>query len=229
MVFAKRTRTTAKATFRKRARRAMVSKRVPRRMPFVPSVSVKRTFWGGIWQPATTATVDFWRYFQYTLGNMPDNGQYTNVFDQYKIRGIKVMFMPRYNGYSGENTTDTTLPGITNSSGVQMSLINDPYSTQSPTGTYTSTSYNLFAEAGHVRLNRGDRPFSIFTRPTIANTILSGNNQLIKAPWLQTSTNNTVHYCFHAFAHDHNFSGNFLGAQAWDIYVTYYVSFKGMR
>lgn len=200
--------------------------RIVRNPRYLPSIQIKRTFYNGIWQPAVTTTNDFWKYYQYTLSNMPDQAQYTSIFDQYKITGVLTTFIPRFDNFDGSNRTTV---GTTNSSGVALSIINDPYTVVSPSGTYTSANYNTFAEQGRVRLYEAGKTITVYSKPTIANTLLSGSNQLVKAPWLQTSNNLTVHYCFHAFAHDHNFSGSFMTSQAWDVYTTFYISFRGMR
>jgi len=187
---------------------------------------VKRTFWAQIWQPGTAAVNDYWRFFQYSAGNMPDFSQYASIYDSYKITGIKIYFMPRFDSFSGENRTTV---GTTNNSGVRVSFIKDPWTSTAPAGVYTSGTYNQFCENGAVQLRTGNKPFSIYFRPTIANTTAGGTNQLVPAPWLPVTNNSITHFGVHAFAHDHNFSGNNLASQAWDIHVTYYVKFKGSR
>lgn len=99
---------------RPRKYRRMVRKNRPSKAIMQSNVNVERTWWSANWTPSTTATNGFWRYITVNLGACPNVSEYTNLFEQYKINKLTFTLRPRYDSFSGENTTDTTPPGVTN-------------------------------------------------------------------------------------------------------------------
>lgn len=186
--------------------------------------SFKRTVWAINWTPSTATTNSFWRYTGVTPINIPNWSEYQALFDQYRINGVKATFRPRYDSFAGNDTTDVTLPNITNQAGCLMHVINDPTSSVTPTGVYGSTVLQSFMEQGNVKTYSGNKAFSIYFKPTIEDNIVSGT-QRRKAPWLQTKDNSIPHWGFHVFAQDVNLTGNF--GQSFDIYYTFYFQCRG--
>lgn len=194
-------------------------------------LSVKRKFWLENWQPSTVNAAQFWRYYTFNLGQMTDVGQYQAVFDQFRINAIRVEFHPRYSEFAGNDTTDTTLPGVTNQSGTRLSVLVDQRSSVVPSGTYGGAVYNSFLEQGNARTHQGNKPVTVYFRPSVSETLganVAGAARK-RAPWmmLDASGQQVNHTGFHIFAWDPNFSGTF--GQSFDILVTYYLQFKGMR
>lgn len=191
-------------------------------------VSVKRTFNYSYWQPSTATTSDFWKYYSFTLADLPSVAEFTGVFEQYRINAIKVTFRPRFDGFSGENTTDVTLPGITNQAGQLLHIVKDQRTTTIPSGLYTRANLNAFLENGSVKTYRGTRAINVYFKPAVTRTTVSSASSTFDwAPWIQTSVTNANHFGFHAFAQDPNLTGTF--GQAWDVFVTFYMQFKGLR
>lgn len=212
---------------RRRATRA-VTTRVPRslRMP-AHVMKFKRKFWWFNWSLSTASTAGFWRYLSIALSDMPNNTEITNLFDQFKITGVRYELHPRYDGFSGNDTMDVTLPNVTNQAGNVVHVINDPKSTLTPTGTYTTGNLNSFMEQGKVRTHRGNRPIIIYHKPNIVQTTTSGTRQ-IPAPWSQTSSSTTlVHSGAHVFLQDANMTG--VSGQNYDVFVTLYIMCRGAR
>lgn len=205
--------------------------RVPRKVPLPMTLSVKKKFYLENWAPNTATTAGFWRYFVFQIGQLPDIATYVALFDTYQINGIKVEFHPRFTEFAGNDTTDTVLPGVTNQQGTRMSLLPDPKSNLAPSGAYGSGQYNDFLQQGDPRTYEGTRPFSIYIpKPQVGETvgasIVGGVRR--RAPILQLANGQNIdHAGFHAFAWDNNFSGSF--GQSFDVLVTYYVTFRGMR
>lgn len=191
-------------------------------------MNYSRTFWLQNWTPSTTTTNDFWRYYTFTLSQLPNVGELTSLFDQYKISALKFTFRPRYDGFMGNDTTDTTIPGVTNQGKTQVHIVNDPKSTIAPGGVYNSGTLNSFFEQGRVKTRGGNRPFSVYFKPTVANDADGVNIATYqRAPWLNTTTNAIVHRGFHIFLQDINLTGVF--GQSYDVFVTPYMKFKNMR
>lgn len=191
--------------------------------------SVKRTFYLENWQPNSTTTVGFWRYYSFRLEQLPNIGEYQVLFDQARINAIKVDFHPRYSAFDGSNTTDTIPPGITNQAGTRLTTAVDPANQLTPTGTYNSFTYNGMLEFGNAKTSSGDRVHSVYFKPMVNQA--NGTSQFgsrRRAPYMQLVDGSTVsHNGFHVFAWDPNFNGSF--GQSFDVLVTYYVTFRGMR
>lgn len=217
-------RTNAKRSRRVRRPRMRLLRTVRSR----PLMRCQRTTYIGNWQPSTVGTNDFWRYYTFSLSQVTNRSDFTNLFDQYRITGLKYVFRPRFSGFDGSNTTDTTLPGVTNQAGVFLHVIVDPQSVFGPTGVYSAANLNLFLEQGDkVKTYSGNRAVKVFFRPLIKNTVEGGNAQLIRAPWLNTTNDTIGHQGFHIFAQDPNMTGVF--GQSFDVFVTAYMQFKSMR
>lgn len=217
---------------RKRATRRGGSKRkramrVHRPLGQTP-IHIKRTFWNSNWSPNTTTTDGFWKYFTFALSYMPSYLEVTNLFEVYKLNRIKVTFRPRYDSFAGNDTTDTTLPGVTNQGGTNMHVLIDPKSNLAPSGTYTSSTMNQLFELGNVKTYTGNKPFSVYFKPTVDMTVGAvTNGRRIPAPFIQSAIPSILHNGFHVFAQDVNLTGVF--GQSFDIFITYYMTVKGLK
>jgi hypothetical protein len=214
---------------RKMMRRA--ARRIPRSVS-MPAVTVQRTWWSGNWTPSTTTTADFWRFITVNLGACPNVTEYTALFDSYKVQSVTFILRPRYDGFNGENTTDTTLPGVTNQGATRVHVLIDPKSIVSPTGTYTSATLNTFLEQGSkVRTYSGSRAVTIPIRYPVFIDDINGTAASMykstKTTWFSTANTGITVRGAHVFLQDINLTGVF--GQSFDIFTTMTVSFKGMR
>lgn len=227
MVYRRNTRRAG--TKRKRPtygrKRMMYRRRVQRNQ----YMQLTRTIYQGNWAPNTATTAGFWRVFAPTFADMGASANdFGSLFDSYRIKAIKVTFRPRFDNFAGNDTVDTTLPGVTNQAGTRLAVIVDPHTTTAATGTYSATNFNTFIENGKVRFYEGNRPVNIYWRPKVEQTAGGLNAaRRISAPWLQTSTTNISHWGFHVFAHDNAFSGTF--GNSFDIFYTYYLQLKNVK
>lgn len=178
------------------------------------------------WIPNTTTTAGFWRYFQFQADQVPNWADLFNLFDSYKISALKYEFHPRFDSFSGNDTTDTTLPGTTNQAGTRIHIVNDPYSTIVPSGIYNSATLNAFMENGQCKSYSGNRVVTVYCKPTINLTTEAGNNMRRRASWLNV-TNLNVHNCFHAFVQDPGLTGVF--GNSFDVYCTVYMMLRNIR
>jgi len=188
----------------------------------------KRTLCFETWTPSTITTADFWRYYRINLAQLPSAAEFAALFDQYKINGLKFTFRPRYSEFAGNDTTDTTLPGVTNQGQVLAHVIVDPHNVSVPSGTYTRANLNTFLENGNVKSYQANKPFSVYYKPTVDTTVQSvGSARRIAAPWLQTTQLGIDHNGFHMFLSDVNLTGAF--GNAYDVFVTYYFCCRNQR
>lgn len=187
----------------------------------------KRTFNLQFWQPSTVNTSDFWRFYGVRPSDMPSWPELTALFDEYRINAIKFTFRPRFDNFSGNDTTDVTLPGVINQALTNLHIITDPYSTTVPSGLYTRANLNTFLEQGSVKSYTGSRPINVYYKPTTYITADgSATGKLVRSPWLLT-TNPAQHYGFHAFAQDPNLTGVF--GNGWDVFVTFYIQCRRLK
>lgn len=214
-----------------RPRRKLYAKRkmrIPRRIGGSGTniLKVCRTTYLQNWSPSSVNVNGFWRYYQFTpnlIGNWQD---YFNMFDQYKICALKYTFRPRYDNFAGNDTTDTTIPGITSNGTTMVHVVNDPYSTVIPAGSYDFLTLNAFLEQGKVKSYQGNQPITVYFKPTINIATEAGNNMRRRAGWLNVNLNNS-HSGFHIFLQDVNFTAVFN--QSYDVFVTSYVMLRNAR
>lgn len=197
--------------------------------PKQPQMTVTRTVWTQNWVPATTATTDFWKYLTTNLAQLPDVSQYQNLFEEYRINNLTFVFRPRYDNFAGNDTTDTTLPGVTNQGMTHLHVIVDPKSVITPSGTYTFNTLNTFLEQGKVRSYTGNKPVTIKVKyPCITDDVNGTANTVIRrAKFIRTDQTAIPHRGIHVFAQDVNLTGVF--GQSWDIFIKYSITFRGMR
>lgn len=224
MVVYKRKRITRRSPIKRR--RYNMSGKTRSRSMGGRVMSFKRTFCIGNVVPSTAATTSFWNYNQVTFATMPSNTEFVALFDQYKINGFKTTWRPRYDNFAGNDTVDTTLPGTTAQGLTNVHIINDPMSSINPTGTYSYTTLNTFLENGSVKSYTGTKPFSVYVKPTIENSLATGVTR-IKAPWIDTKNATVPHFGYHSFMNENNMTGVFN--QTFDLFVTLYFQCRGSR
>lgn len=194
-------------------------------------VNVERTWYSGSWTPGSAATNDFWRYITVNLGACPNVTEYTALFEQYKVNSITFTLRPRYDGFNGENTTDTTLPGVTNQGATRVHTVIDPRSNTSPSGAYTAATLNLFLENGKVKSFSGSRTITIPIRSPCyvndVNGVTGAANPSCRNQWFSTAATGITFRGVHIFLQDVNLTGVF--GQAFDIFTKMNMSFKGPR
>lgn len=222
-------RNTSKRTMRKRGTRRLRRNYRISRSPFQAVGYIKRKFWFANWVPSTASTADFWKQMTFNLTNMYNSSEITALYDQYRIAGIKVELHPRYSEFSGNDTVDTTLPGITNQGGTQVHVINDPYNEKSLSGVYNVATLNYFLEQGNVRSYSGNKKISFYIKPTVYQTIGGfSTGKRIRAPFLSTQTASTsIHYGADVFMADVNLTGAF--GQSFDVFLTYHLQVRGLK
>lgn len=215
-----------KTTRRTRARYGRVARPVSLRGQVA---NIKRTFYMQNWNPNTASVDGYWKYFTFRLSDLPNYTELLALWDQFKISAIKVTFRPRYDNFAGNDTVDTTLPGVTAQGLTMAHVINDTGSQLVPSGAYNTSTLNSFLEQGTVRSYQGTKPFSVYFKPTVYMTVsASATSRLIRAPYIMTQDGwNTSHRGFHMFLQDVNLTGTFN--QSFDMFVTYYLRLKGLR
>lgn len=185
-----------------------------------PGFMCKRVLYNGSWTFSTASTAGFWRYNAITTGQINNFTELAALFDEYKICGVKFTYRPRYDNVDAASAT-TSPQGY--------ALINiDPTSEIVVTGAYSAATENGFLEqAVNVRTKSLSRPFSIYYRPKISDTVTSGNAYQ-NAPWLSVTSTATLHRGFHMFLHVNNLSTSSTNLVL-DEFITVYVRMRGRK
>lgn len=204
---------------RKKARTAMVS-RVPRMMtPRNAVMNCKRTKWIEYWQPSPAITAGFWKQYNQAFSDVFNATDFTNLFDEYKINAIKLKFVPRYDG----NDAGSASP----QNSAMVSVCYDTRSSLTPSGSYSSATYNAFSEQGLVKTYATLRPFTVYWKPSLRQPNFIAGSKFLGPQWLPTAATTETHYGPHIFMHDMNFTASFRNS--YDIFITHYISLRGVK
>lgn len=223
-------RAAKRPRYMRRARMA----RVPRAPKFSnQAMSVVRKQYLYSWQPSVATTDGFWRNNFVTLSSLNNVTDFTSLYDFYRINAVKFEWIPKFDSFSGNDTTDTTLPGSTNVGQPFVSLCMDNKAQTLPFGVYGSATYNAFLEQGRIKFVRNSRlPFSQYNRCVIIdnpNTNSTVTNNYVRSKWLPTSSTGVSHFIGQIYINDTNFSTTAFTSQVYDCIATFYMQFKGIR
>lgn len=210
-----RSRNLARSQFRRR-RYTRRMKRVPRQIVRSSVANFKRTLYYSNWSFSTASTSGFYRLFSPSFGDLPNVSEYTALFDQYKVNAIKITFLPKF------GSTDAGTVATPGQDQAYIHYYVDPYSVVGPTGTYGTTSFSAFLEAGNnnVKSKKLDKPVSVYFKPKIADQGISGQYKFIKCPWLSSSSTTTSFRQVFAYITDANFAAQTTVSV--DVMMTYY-------
>jgi len=191
-------------------------------------VSFKRSWFSTGWLFGPTTTNDFWRKFAPRFSDMPNHLEYANLFDEYKITGIKITFHPRFQ----TNMNNSAQNLLNNQMYITIANATKEYNLV-PSGSYSSTTYNNFLEelGSKAKTIQFNRPVSIYFKPHVFEEIGGSTGygyKQTKAGWFEaaTSLQPTMHGA-HAFIHDYNFGNLNAAGFGCDIQYTFYFQCRG--
>lgn len=201
----------------------------------VPVISVKRTCYLGTIAPNTNTTPGFWQYRSVSLnsgftnetntnmGGLSNVAEYQALFDQFKLCAFKITLRPRANDLQYDQTGAALVRDIP-----YVSIVKDPVDAVIPAGIYSSSNLNSFLESGNVRTYRADKPVTIYMKPKVQEQFGSGAIRYVTPKWttLDSTGINMPHRGFGCFFHNQSMTGIF---NTHDVFITYYLKFKGMR
>lgn len=207
-------------------------RRVMRRKPRIPrsivpsKVMVKRTRYQETWSFGTTTTNDFWRYYQWNSFNFNNFSEFGNVFDEYKLCALKYTFRPAYDTV---DVSTTSGPSPTSAEAYAHFFV-DPSSTVIPTGVYSASTLNTFLENDRVKTRSLTRPFSIYFRPKMSDTLFGGSttSRAISSTYVKTANTGVDFRGFHIYLQQNNFSTANTAIKL-DVFITAYMMFRNLK
>lgn len=149
-------------------------------------------------------------YNQYRLSDMPNYQDFTDLYDTYKICGIREKFVFEHN--SSEIGSDEVPNLLT---------CNDFNDVTAP------ASENEMLEYSSFKVSRMDKPIKRYFRPTCSSTT-SGVARFIKSTWIPTSVSANIH-CGLKIAVNTNDTATGTTFGTVKIYTTYYIACRTPR
>lgn len=190
-------------------------------------LTLKRTFYNGTWEFNSTVLTGYWRYHTYTTAQINNFAELANVFDMYKINGIRETWRPRYDSVENVNGTAITAPQA------YAHVVVDPDSGVTPSGAFGVPTLNAFMEQGdRVKSHTLNKPFSVYFKPKIASDIGGDAFTTRSATFLRTSNTTALHRGYHMFLQPNamTVANTPLNANIYlDSYVTVYFTVKGLK
>lgn len=193
----------------------------------VAEARFKRTAWVANWAFTTASTAGYYRTVSPAFSALSNVAEYTQLFDVYKVHKVTVTIIPRY-GDTSNIVADTGVLTAYNNQ-FFMTVGTDKNSQLTPSGTYSSATYNEFlSSVDNARVYKLDRPFSYSFRPKIANSISTGSS-FEYCPWINTLDTNQLLLGSRCFIHDVNFTALATVPISVDILYTLDFSCRGQR
>lgn len=154
--------------------------------------------------------------FQFNLSALPNAGEFTNLFDRYKITGVKlrIMFLANSNDTGVASTLSIPI----------MHYISDLDDAAPP------TSENEILQKNFLKTRRLDEPFTYFLRPKATSEIYASPSStgysVAKSMWIDSNSLQIPHFGFKAWIGNgpSNVSTQVLGRLK--VYATYYVALR---
>lgn len=162
----------------------------------------------------TSSTVDVFGAFSFQLDDIPNYTEFAALYDQYKITGIKLMFIP------DQTVSDSTGSVLTTANFIHVVDFDDET---------VPTSTNQLFEYQNVKINNFNRTVIRYFKPSMAtgiyngSAIVTGGNR--KAGWIDTSVVTIPHYGF-KYAMTASTASRL---QTFRVYAKFYIKCKNVR
>lgn len=189
-------------------RRSMISGRIKQ-----PVQYFKRTLWLPDWL-VTAGTTDNFASLKFNLSQLPQYTEFTQLYDQYQIKGVRVELIPQFDSANMASTSSTN-------------IINQNYSVLDYDDVGIPTSMDTIMQYQNVRRCPSTKVMKRFLKPKVAtqvySTALTTNYSSKRNVWLDCNQPDTEHYGMKfGFTKSSN-------AQKYSLRVIYYLAFKNVR
>lgn len=146
--------------------------------------------------------------FTFQLADVPNHTEFTALYDQYCIKGVKMEFIPRFNV---ANLGDT---------------IPELFSIVDYDGSAPSTEPG-FLQYQNLKMTRGTQIHKRYLKPAVLPQVFQGvttGYSIKKNQWIDSADDALPHYGVSTWLPT---SG--ANNPSWDLKVTYYLAFKNVR
>lgn len=157
--------------------------------------------------------------FTFKLSDLPNNSEFTSLFDKYRISGIRAQFIPR--------TNVLALNNLSSSLTAQPVLL-----TVIDYDDGTAGDYNALAQYENCKSHDQFKPFSLYFKPMIAVAAYQGaftGYGSSRKMWLDAASPDIEYYALKWATLPYSSGNNATLDPIWDVIFTYYVQFKYPR
>lgn len=165
---------------------------------------------------ATSSIAPGYRSYTFHLDQLPGVSDFTTLYDQYRINGVKLEFVPQISGMDGNpNTTLYAMPNI------HMVIDRDDTNTLALTDMMQYTGY---------KRKRGHLSCSVYFKPSVLTEVFRSAVSTSYVPktgqFIDMAAPNVPHYGVKVIVDQ----GPGSGIQwAWTVFATYYFTCKNVR
>lgn len=160
--------------------------------------------------------------FQFALSNVPNNTEFTSLYDQYCIKAVKVQIRPKHS--SDELITQGGAAFPSGNTGLLASILDYDDGTN-PADLNTMLQYQNFKETRtyqlHTRYFKPKVSDALHRSGTTASAYSPKSNQ-----WIDCTTADVLHYGIKIFVEAPAMPSTRIEC---DILTTYYLAFKNVR
>lgn len=191
--------------------------------------SFKRTFLAGQLTATQTGSLvilpqGISAAYVFKLSDLPNNSEFTTLFDQYKLRMVSVHFRPLVN----QLVTAQPNTGTTDATGYcPLHTVIDYDDNSAPTSLSTVLQYQ------NLRTTNPNRPHKRIVRPKVLREVYQSSVTTAYQPsasgWIDCNYAGVPHYGLKVYMDPPPFVLNTSSSMTYQVYMTYYMSFKNVR
>lgn len=207
---AKRRRSSSRRSRRTRRRVAFVRRRRPRGGLRQPVQYFKRVQYIPSWHQINAGNPGTGQALNFSLSQVPNASEFTLLYDQYQIKGVKVHVIPKF--------TETAIGKF---QGNMWSVLDYDDAT-------VPTALSPLLQYQNVKRTRMQKMHKRYIRPCVATEIFNTGITTTYSPkrnvWIDCASDTTEHYGMKLW-----FDGLNSDTVIWDLQLTYYLAFKNVR
>jgi len=157
--------------------------------------------------------------YSFTIGDLPNYTELTNLFDQYKIEKVKLSFFPRYS----ENIASIPVGTIASTNTILWNVSSDDGTTLMPT-------QNNALQCMAAKMRTGTDPFVVWCKPKFqleAATSLAIASAKPSTGFIDCDNYSVIHSGHEIAGYSPAAAPTQVGE--WKCYATYYLALKSVR
>lgn len=148
---------------------------------------------------------------EFKFDDIPNKTEFTNLFDQYRINGILVRFIPNFTGSDiNPSTTAQSVPNI-------WTIIDHD-------DAATPANLNEMMQYPNCKMTRGQNVHKRYFRPSCLVDVAGITTGVKFKQWLNMANTNIPHYGL-----KYHVDQTQAEIGTWRVFVTYFFSCKGVR
>lgn len=194
-------------TYRKRYARPLAQTRIKRTCALAANIDTGVASDNVI----TNAAARSQGYFNFSLSDLPNNGEITALYSLYKITGVKLRFIP--------------LVGTDASAGATTFMDTFAYSIDKSVRTVPVNQDELLEMGNCKVISAAAKPFKVWIPYPKAASTIGGTSAAMSTPWLDSDANTIKHYGLR-----YSFGQNLTTAAVrFQVYATYYLKVRTLK